>query len=182
MAVRRTDPERRTRIADACLAVIARDGVAGTSHRKVAAAADVPLGSMTYHFSGMDDLLQTAFTRFVDSVSERFRERVAAADSVDAARTAVVTSITEDIFGDHAELVLTQELITLAARDPAFRRITDRWMAANRETLQRHFDPDTARILDAVIPGLALSRVLDPTTDVALVTTAIDRVTEATTG
>ena len=41
-AVRRHDPHRRSRIVDACLDVIAAHGVAGTSHRRVAAAADVP--------------------------------------------------------------------------------------------------------------------------------------------
>jgi len=44
---RRKDPGRRDRIIDACLEVIAEHGVAGTSHRRVAAAAGVPLGSMT---------------------------------------------------------------------------------------------------------------------------------------
>ena len=38
---RRHDPERRQRIIQACLDVIAERGVAGVSHRLVAAAADV---------------------------------------------------------------------------------------------------------------------------------------------
>lgn len=63
MANRRFDPERRDRIIEATLDLISAEGVAGTSHRKVAAVADVPLGSMTYHFAGMDDLLHEAFTR-----------------------------------------------------------------------------------------------------------------------
>ena len=62
--VRRNDPGRRDRIIDACLDVIAEVGVAGTSHRRVADAAGVPLGSMTYHFTGMNELLHEAFTRF----------------------------------------------------------------------------------------------------------------------
>ncbi|CAM5488856.1 hypothetical protein SGRI78S_04750 [Streptomyces griseus subsp. griseus] len=64
MATGRTDPERRDRIIDAVLDLIVDEGVAGVSHRKVAARAGVPLGSMTYHFSGMDELLHEAFTRF----------------------------------------------------------------------------------------------------------------------
>ncbi|MCI1650562.1 MAG: hypothetical protein LKI26_07970, partial [Bifidobacterium tibiigranuli] len=43
--LRRTDPGRRDRIIDSCLDVIAQVGVAGASHRVVARAADVPLGS-----------------------------------------------------------------------------------------------------------------------------------------
>src|SRR4051794_31902794 len=76
---RRYDPGRRARIVAACLDVIAETGVAGASHRRVAEAANVPLGSMTYHFSGMDELLHEAFSRFADSASEDFHRRMAAA-------------------------------------------------------------------------------------------------------
>ena len=64
MSTRRVDPDRRERIIDCVLELVAVQGMAGTSHRKVAALADVPLGSMTYHFSGMDELLEATFTRF----------------------------------------------------------------------------------------------------------------------
>lgn len=57
---RRLDPDRRSRIIDAALDVIAEKGVAGTTHRRVAAMADVPLGSMTYRFHSMDELLREA--------------------------------------------------------------------------------------------------------------------------
>ncbi len=158
---RRNDPERRDRIIDACLEVVASSGVAGTSHRKVAARADVPLGAMTYYFDGMDDLLREAFTRFATGVSDRFERRMAEALDVDAAREAVVAIVLEDVFGDHRDLVLSHELYTLAAREPAFRAITAAWMARSRAALERHFDPDTARILDALIEGLTIHRALD---------------------
>ncbi|MFD6211517.1 TetR/AcrR family transcriptional regulator, partial [Peribacillus sp. NPDC060253] len=51
-------PGRRERILAAVLDLIAEDGVAGVSHRKAAARAGVPLGSMTYHFASMDELLR----------------------------------------------------------------------------------------------------------------------------
>ncbi|MDF2847508.1 MAG: TetR family transcriptional regulator, partial [Oerskovia sp.] len=41
--VRRVDPDRKDRIVDAALDVIAEHGVGGATHRVVAAAADVPL-------------------------------------------------------------------------------------------------------------------------------------------
>ena len=68
-AARRYDPERKSRIIDATLGVIAEHGVAGTTHRRIAAAADVPLGSLTYHFSGLDDLVEQAFTRHAERMS-----------------------------------------------------------------------------------------------------------------
>ncbi|WP_235912342.1 TetR/AcrR family transcriptional regulator [Ruania zhangjianzhongii] len=161
--VRRVDPQRRDRIIDACLDVIAAHAVAGTSHRKVAAAADVPLGSMTYHFDGMEGLLQAAFARFADSVADQFDRRLAAAADRAEAELAVATLITTDVFRTQRDVVLTHELYTLAARDPEFRRLTEQWMARSRAALERHFDPVTARVLDALIEGLTIHRALDRT-------------------
>lgn len=158
---RPNDPERRDRIIDACLEVIARVGVAGTSHRKVAAEAGVPLGAMTYYFAGMSDLLHASFTRFATTISDRFERRMATVDSEDAAKAAVIAIILDDVFGDNRELVLSHELYTLAARDPAYRSITSAWMRRSRAALEHHFDPETARMLDALIEGLTIHRALD---------------------
>lgn len=177
-SVRRFDPERRDRIVDACLDVVAQVGVAGTSHRRVAAAADVPLGSMTYHFTGMDELLEEAFTRFAREVSARFERRMAGVRGLDEARRAVVDIVTLDTLRDQRELVLTQELYTLAARVPRFRAITNAWMARSRAALERHLDPTTARMVDALIEGLTLHRALDTEPqDVATVVDAVHRLT-----
>lgn len=176
--MRRTDPGRRDRIIDACLDVIAEAGVNGTSHRRVAAAAGVPLGSMTYHFAGMDELLHEAFTRFATGESDQFEQRMSAAPDLAAARAAVVELITRDVFDTQRDLVLTHELYTLAARDPAFRAITNAWMAQSRAALERHFDPFTARLIDAFIEGITIHRALDiEPQDPALVKAAIDRIT-----
>ncbi|MFC8730909.1 TetR/AcrR family transcriptional regulator [Luteimicrobium sp. NPDC057192] len=173
---RRTDPGRRDRIVDACLDVIATSGVAGTSHRAVAAAADVPLGSMTYHFAGMGELLREAFTRFATAQSDGFEAAMAAASNRDEARAAVVGLVTGD--GGHRDLVLTHELYTLAARDPAFRDLTTAWMARSRRALERHFDPVTTRMLDALVEGLAMHRALDTDPDHAAdATEAVRRIT-----
>ncbi|WP_120520959.1 TetR/AcrR family transcriptional regulator [Arthrobacter celericrescens] len=161
MATRRFDPDRRERIIDAALDVIAAEGVAGASHRKIAAHAGVPLGSMSYHFSGMDELLAEAFTRFGTSISDRFDERLGRAVGIDAARQAVVDLIHEDLLDSQRELVLTHELYTLAARKPEFRAITRDWMARSRRALGLHFDPVTCRMLDALIEGLSIHAALD---------------------
>jgi DNA-binding transcriptional regulator YbjK len=161
-ATRHNDPGRRDRIIDACLEVLAEAGVAGTSHRKVAAAAGVPLGSMTYHFAGMQELLHEAFTRFSREMSTRIEQRMSAATDRDAAIGAVISHISVDVFADNRELVLTQELYTLAARDPAYRGITDAWMTRSRHALEQHFDPATARLIDALVEGLTIHRALDP--------------------
>lgn len=174
----RYDPTRRDRIIDSCLDVIATHGLAGTSHRKVAAAAGVPLGSMTYHFDGFDDLLREAFTRYSQSVSAQFEERMQAAADIDEARAAVVTLITEVVLGTERDLVLLHELYTLAARDADYRTLTSSWMARSRAALERHFDPLSARLIDALIEGLTLHRALDTTPhDPEVARIAIDRIT-----
>ena len=158
---RRHDPDRRDRIVEACLDVIAEHGVAGTSHRRVAAAADVPLGSMTYHFAGMDELLREAFGQFARDVAAQLERRMAEAGSPEEAVQAVTALITHDVFATQRDLVLSHELYTLAARDPAYRTLTNDWMRRSRDALGRHFDPATCRVLDAFVEGMTIHRALD---------------------
>ncbi|WP_122978024.1 TetR/AcrR family transcriptional regulator [Actinoplanes teichomyceticus] len=157
---RRHDPGRRDRLIDAALRVIAERGVAGTTHREIARAADVPLGSMTYHFSSLDEVLAEAFTRHAEAAARVFDERLGAATDRDSAVEAVITLVRDDLLGSPADLVLTVELYVAAARNPALRAVTQGWMQRSRSALERHFDPTTARELDALIEGLVLHSAL----------------------
>ncbi|MCL7428054.1 TetR/AcrR family transcriptional regulator [Streptomyces sp. YS415] len=178
MATGHTDPQRRERILAATLDLIAEEGVAGVSHRKIAARAGVPLGSMTYHFAGMDELLREAFGRFADHVVTVFDAHLAAPDGPEQAREAVTDLVHALSEGTRRDLVLTQELYTLAARRPAYRELTDAWMHRSRVHLEKHFDPDTARQLDALIEGLILHRALSRHPhDRALTAEAVTRIT-----
>ncbi|WP_043626380.1 TetR/AcrR family transcriptional regulator [Nonomuraea candida] len=163
---RRHDPGRRDRLIDAALTVIAERGAAATTHREIARAADVPLGSMTYHFTSLQEVLAEAFTRHAETVARLFDERLAAAPDRDAAVEAVITLVADDLLGSRHDLVLSVELYAAAARDPALRAVTQSWMARSRRALERHFDPATARELDALIEGLVLHSALstDPMT------------------
>lgn len=158
---RRHDPERRERLLEACLRVIGQAGVAHASARRIAAAADVPLGSISYHFESTDELLLEAFERFAHRISDRFEEYMGSAADVEQARQAVVELISADLLTDPQELVLTHELYALAARAPRYRRLTHEWMARSRRALERHFDPTSARLLDALIEGMTIHRALD---------------------
>ncbi|MEU9394527.1 TetR family transcriptional regulator [Streptomyces sp. NPDC048324] len=180
MATGHTDPQRRERILTATLDHIADEGVAGVSHRKIAARAGVPLGSMTYHFEGIAELLHEAFSRFADHVVALFEQHLNAAGSAEEAREAVTDLIHELSDGPQRDLIITHELYTLAARHPQYRELTRRWMIRSRELLERHFDADTARQLDALIEGLALHRALDTAPhDRRLTSEAVTRITTA---
>src|SRR5690606_39302608 len=65
---------RRNRIARAAITVIAERGINALTHRMVAAEAGVPLGSTTYHFATLDDLvavaLDEAARRNIDALRE----------------------------------------------------------------------------------------------------------------
>ncbi|MGW7071049.1 TetR/AcrR family transcriptional regulator [Streptomyces sp. NPDC054855] len=161
MATGHADPRRRERILAATLDHIADEGVAGVSHRKIAARAAVPLGSMTYHFTGIDDLLREAFTLFAGHIVAVFERHLGQAVSPEQAREAVTDLIHALSEGPRRDLILTQELYTLAARRPEYRELTRAWMRDSRRLLERHFDPGTARQLDALIEGLTLHRALD---------------------
>jgi DNA-binding transcriptional regulator YbjK len=165
---RRYDPGRRDRLVDAALTVIAERGVAGTTHREIARVADVPLGSMTYHFASLDEVLAEAFTRHADRSARVFDARMGAATNRAEAVQAVVTLVADDLLGAGSgpDLVLSVELYVAAARNPALKAVTQAWMARSRRALELHFDPTTARELDALIEGLVLHSALstDPMT------------------
>ena len=58
---RANDPQRREKIVQATLDAVIAHGIHAVTHRKIATIAQVPLGSMTYYFSGIDELLMDAF-------------------------------------------------------------------------------------------------------------------------
>lgn len=163
-AARRYDPERKSRIIDATLGVIAEHGVAGTTHRRIAAAADVPLGSLTYHFSGLDDLLEQAFTRHAERMSPLYEAHFdgvqSQTDLIDAV-TGLMHELTSSGTGDDAhDWAISYELYLAALRNPALRNVTESWMRRSRAVLERFVDPLTARGVDAVIEGLVMHMTL----------------------
>nr|WP_314261864.1 TetR family transcriptional regulator [uncultured Devosia sp.] len=152
---RRHDPDRREKIILAALDVIAQLGVAGTTHRRVAEAAEVPLGSMTYHFASLEELIIEAFTRLDRSLSTYYWDMLQTAKTRDEACEAVVDIICGNRWTDS---YMTQlfELYAFAARRPEMRHILSNWMARSRQAMELHFPPHVARALDAVIEGVTI--------------------------
>lgn len=158
---RRHDPERRERIIASTLEIIAKHGVSGTTHRRVAQVADVSLGSMTYHFNGIDDLVQQAFAKLTLEIAQRFDARLGNAKSRDDAVKVVVEIICNG-FLDDRQTTLALELYAYVARTPDARRLTTDWMAECRKAFEKHFSPDVAVALDALIEGASLHNYMNP--------------------
>jgi TetR/AcrR family transcriptional regulator, regulator of biofilm formation and stress response len=134
--------------------------VAGATHRLIAAAADVPLGSLTYHFESLDDLRAQAFTRLSQRVTVSYEAHFTGVATADDLVEAVTDLIHGAVGADAAEWAVTYELYLAALRDPGLRVITEGWMRASRAVLERFVDPDTARALDALIEGMVMHRML----------------------
>jgi DNA-binding transcriptional regulator YbjK len=158
--VRRHDPDRRTRIVDATVDVIAEHGVAGTTHRLIAAAADVPLGSLTYHFTGLDDLRAQAFARHAERMAVKYEAHFAGVATTADFVEAVTDLVHADADADDRDWAVAYELFLAALRDPALRTITESWMRRSRGVLERFVDPTTSRGVDALIEGLVMHKVL----------------------
>jgi DNA-binding transcriptional regulator YbjK len=157
---RRFDPQRKQRILDAAIDVIAEHGVAGATHRLIAAAADVPLGSLTYHFTGLEDLRAQAFTRLSQRLSVAYEAHFARVVTTEELVEAVTDLVHNAAGADANEWAVTYELYLAALRDPALRDVTESWMRTSRSVLQRYVDADTARDVDALVEGLIMHRML----------------------
>lgn len=161
-STRRYDPDRRDRIIEAALDIMAEHGLANTTHRRVAELADVSLGSMTYHFNGMDELIAQAFSRLAATTTDQFTCRMAQARDKDEARDAVVELICGDVWANPRNMRLVYELYANAARRPALQDIWQSWTRDSAKALELHFAPDVARALNVVIEGGTIHNSIQP--------------------
>lgn len=159
-AVRRAnDPKRREKIIQATLEAVKTYGVHAVTHRKIAAIAQVPLGSMTYYFAGMDALLSEAFTLFTENMSRQYQDFFAQVTDAEGACQA----ITEMIYGSQVTTPDNMALMYQLSDKPALKIVMQNWMQRSQNTLAQWFDAQTARALDAFIEGMTLHFVTDRT-------------------
>jgi DNA-binding transcriptional regulator YbjK len=154
------DPGRRDRIAAAALAVALERGVAAVSHRNVAAVAGVPLGSTTYHFRGLDELLSAAMEQAVAAYAELLVVWSGAiadgADLVDA-----ICDLVDHSLGPERERLLTgYELYLAGLRRPGLRPVASTWNGLLALVLAQHVDEVTARELAIVVDGVFVNALV----------------------
>lgn len=161
MARRPNDPLRREKILRAALETIAVHGINAVTHRKIATYADVPLGSMTYYFSGIDALLEEALRQFTRDMSVEYQSFFSDVTTPEQA----CESITELIFSARVttarNMGLMYQLYAFMSYKPLLREVMQDWMSSSQQTLAQWFDPSTARALDAFIEGMTLHFVTD---------------------
>jgi len=155
------EPPRRERILRATLEAIEEYGISGVTHRKIAQRAEVPLGSMTYYFTGIDALLEEALSGFARDMSQTYQAYLAKAASPQEACEALTQVICGAQITTPENMELMYQLYAYANRRPALKAIMQAWMQRSQQILEVWFDPITARALDAFIEGMTLHYVVD---------------------
>lgn len=157
------DPGRRDRIVDAAYELMRRDGLHTLTHRRIAAHAGVPLGSTTYYFGDLDELVLAAVRRSVAEGRERLREWSAAlgpdADARQVCRALAEMSV-EHVTTAAARTVLDYELYVAGLRRENLRVESEAWIGLLRAALAEHLDAATADALTAAADGLVLQALL----------------------
>jgi DNA-binding transcriptional regulator YbjK len=150
---------RRTELLTATLAVIERDGVAGVSHRAVAAEAEVSLASTTYHFASLDDLLVAALTWAAEDLTAELHERVNELGARPADELARL--IEHCLVYRRGRTLAEYELYLLAVRRPALREAAAAWLEPLTE-IARNFTTDAhkASLLVAALDGILLQSLI----------------------
>ncbi|TQN28305.1 TetR family transcriptional regulator [Haloactinospora alba] len=174
------DPHRRDRIIAATQTVVAERGVAGLTHRAVAKRAGVPLGSTTYYFATLEELLHAALERAAQRYTTLLREWAARFDTTPgpAELADALTDLIADFLGpDREQNIVECELYVAALRRPALREVANRYTTATIEVLSGFTTPARAAALSAALDGLVLHGLTAPESlsraDIATVVEAI---------
>lgn len=171
---------RRPQLVAAARVVMARDGVASTSLRAVAAEAGVPLGTLQHVFRSKDLLLQAVVEDVVAEATGLLEQAVPVdaglAQGIRVGMEAYWSALVE---GDPGTQVVQMELFSAARRQPALAELTrslyDRYVTviaarleraaeATGETSALGFD-QLARLVLATLDGLIVQFAADPDPD-----------------
>lgn len=153
--------EKRAALVEAAAAVALAQGIAAVSHRAVAGAAGVPLGSTTYYFGSLDELRAAAVQRLLAGDRDRRNAVIGEGLAADVPAPALAWSLIDLLIGvarldEPVQVALLYERIAEAARA--------RDLAAVVLEGQEAVEDDTARL----VAGTAWDAV-DPAALVALV-------------
>jgi DNA-binding transcriptional regulator YbjK len=161
---------RRRAILDATLRVIADGGVDAVTHRRVAAEADVALGSTTYYFASREELLREAFRHYLSEVTSAIgslgREKpFEGAKGIAEA----LTELARREFSEPALVLAEYELILYAARDPvlardfnAYEQRLEAQLAGPLERMGADRPVDAARTVIELMRGFEVEQLTRP--------------------
>lgn len=154
------DPDRRNRIARAAITVVAEQGIDALTHRAVAAAAGVPLGSTTYHFATLSELLSVALDEAANSSIAQLRRWEEHITPGRHLATALADFVVDSLGTNRQNTMAEYNLYALALHRPHLRSAAAAWDDALAELFGAHSDPLTGRMIAALFCGLLMQAVL----------------------
>jgi DNA-binding transcriptional regulator YbjK len=150
------------------LRLIGEQGIGAVSNRRIAAAAEVSLGSLTYHFPSQTQLLREALLLYVGEEVARLHAIAADLRATEPTAAQVAAEVQRIVEGssERVEQVAELELHLHASRDPELHEASRRCFAAYEDlaaaVLEALDVPDPgrhARTVVAVMCGLGLRRL-----------------------
>ena len=154
-----TSADKRERILEAVLAVLAHDGISGVTMRAVAREAEVALGLATYYFEDKDGLVAAALERIADG-DAALVEPPPGAEPGEALRVAL-HRIADPDFLSVPYLALRLQLWSLAGVDERY--------AAINQAAQRRYLTGLVALLAAARPDLDPGEVERRANDILIV-------------
>lgn len=170
---RRPVDERRAQLVDAAITVLARDGLAGSTTRRITQEAGLALGAFHYAFASKSDLLRAVIERYADNIADVLAATIA--DDINDLAT-FARHVLEgywSIIEDTPDLQLAQyELTVLALRDPDLRDLADLQYQRLSDVVEQVLEhvpsvqpgqqrTDLARYITATMDGLVLQYVIE---------------------
>jgi DNA-binding transcriptional regulator YbjK len=182
---------RRHAITEAALAVIARVGPDGLTHRLVAAEANLPLAATTYWFSSKEDMVRAALEHAAERDLEHVGQlRDASRDWSRQTLAAHLADYVEEACTLRRENAIVDGALWLEAlRRPALQPVARQWLDAFIDIVAEVLrnaggagTPDDAALLASAIDGtISYQMVAEGPFDRAGVTARLERLAAALT-
>lgn len=181
--------ERRRQLTEAAIRAMARDGVAGTTTRSIAAEAGVSLSVFHYCFDSKQDLVESVITAITDHYVRVVREAIRPRATLEETVRAGFQAYWDHVRAHPDEHMLTYELTQYALRRPGFEHLARRQYELYADTYAELIEqlrastglglrvpvPVLARYLAAMTDGLTLNYLV--LGDEAVWTGVLDTVT-----
>ncbi len=147
--------ERRETIIRAATELVPEVGSDNVTHRMVAERADVPLGSTTYYFDSIDDLVHEALHAIAESTRsdlEQMEERLSTADDV----VRELSQVIWEYLQNRDQLMYWNELYTSANHRPELAEMALLWSDGLIRILNKHMNNKAAQATAMFIDGTLL--------------------------
>lgn len=150
------DPEQRRQvIVDAAADVLLKEGMAGFTHRKIAACAKVPLGSTTQYFDTIHDLREAGMTRLVERGQQDLHD-IALLLKAGAVTAKSLARFLHDYTSDQDRVRAETLFYAAAIYDKAFSPLAQRWYDGTVELFCEFMSEQAARALTLFVDGVCM--------------------------